>query len=274
MKLEKEDYLDPACPLCGKPGETESARPVPVDRIQRKLLEYEDASDWEGARRHLEYWLSEAEMNRDERGQLMLHNELMGFHRKQGNKETALSHAEAAEALITRLGMEDTVTAGTTHVNVGTVHENFRDPVGALDWFEKARENYERNLPGSDGRLGGLYNNMALALTSCGRWDEAKDMFRAALKVMAQQENGELEQAITWLNMADALEAELGPEEAAEYTDEYMDRAAELLDTESLPRNGYYAFVCEKCAPVFGHYGYFAEEAELRKRVEAIREGT
>ena len=74
--------------------------------------------------------------------------------------------------------------------------------------------------------------------------------------------------------MADALEAELGPEEAAEYTDEYMDRAAELLDTESLPRNGYYAFVCEKCAPVFGHYGYFAEEAELRKRVEAIREGT
>ena len=35
MKLEKEDYIDPACPLCGKPGETESAKPVPADRIQR-----------------------------------------------------------------------------------------------------------------------------------------------------------------------------------------------------------------------------------------------
>ena len=128
--------------------------------------------------------------------------------------------------------------------------------------------------PENDGRLGGLYNNMALALTSCGRWTEAKEMFLKALRVMEQQEHGEPEQAITWLNMADALEAELGPEEAAEYTGEYLDRAAELLDTPDLPRNGYYAFVCEKCAPVFGHYGYFAEEAELRKRVEEIREGT
>ena len=39
MKLEKEDYLDPACPLCGKPGEEDSPRPVPVDRIQRKLCD-------------------------------------------------------------------------------------------------------------------------------------------------------------------------------------------------------------------------------------------
>ena len=70
MKLEREDYIDPACPLCGKPGETESARPVPVDRIQRKLREYEDASDWAGAERHLKYWLAEAEMNR-EFGKLM-----------------------------------------------------------------------------------------------------------------------------------------------------------------------------------------------------------
>ena len=77
VKLEREDYIDPACPLCGKPGETESAQPVPVDRIQRKLWEYEDASDWEGAERHLKYWLAEAEMNADRRGLLMLHNELM-----------------------------------------------------------------------------------------------------------------------------------------------------------------------------------------------------
>ena len=48
MRLEKEDYIDPACPLCGKPGEIETVMPVPVDRIQRKLWEYEDASDWQG----------------------------------------------------------------------------------------------------------------------------------------------------------------------------------------------------------------------------------
>ena len=69
------------------------------------------------------------------------------------------------------------------------------------------------------------------------------------------QEHGELEQAITWLNMADALEAERGAEAAEGEVEEYLDRAAALLDTASLPRNGYYAFVCEKCAPVSGTMG-------------------
>ena len=272
MQLEKEDYLDPQCVLCGKPGEPETVQPIPAGRVMERLREYEDRSDWPAAERHLKYWLAEAEANRDGRGQLMLHNELMGFYRKQGKQEPAFTHAEQAAELVEKLEMADTITAGTTWVNCGTVREAFGDPVGGLEWFEKARENYERNLPEEDGRLGGLYNNMALALTVCGRYREADGMFRKAIEVMAKQPCGELEQAITWLNMADAAAAELGAEEGAATAEEYLDRAAELLDAEGLPRNGYYAFVCEKCAPVFGHYGYFAEEAELKRRAEEIHE--
>ena len=173
MKLEKEDYIDPRCALCGKPGEEETVQPVPIGRIMDKLREYEDRSDWPAVERHLKYWLAEAEAVRDERGQVMLHNELMGFYRKQGDREKAFEHAEKAAALVEKLGMEDTVTAGTTWVNAGTVREAFGDPVGGLVFFERARENYERNLPGNDERLGGLYNNMALSLAVCGRYEEA-----------------------------------------------------------------------------------------------------
>lgn len=274
MKLEKEDYIDPRCPLCGKPGEMETAEPVPMGRILDRLREYEDRNDWEAAERHLTYWLAEAEQNRDERGQLMLNNELMGYYRKQGKKEEAFRHAEKATALIDRLEMRDTVTAGTTWVNTGTVREAFGDPVGGLEWFELARACYERNLPGDDGRLGGLYNNMALALTSCGRYEEAVRMFRRALDVMSRQEHGEPEMAITLLNMADAAEGCLGYEAAADQIEGYLEEAEKLLDTESIPRNGYYAFVCEKCAPVFGHYGYFAAEAELKRRAKEINDRT
>jgi tetratricopeptide (TPR) repeat protein len=272
MKLEKEDYLEPNCVLCGKPGEEQPAEPVPADRILERLRQYEDRSDWTAVERHLLYWMAEAEQNRDERGQLMLNNELMGFYRKQGDREKALKHAEKAAALVEALGMQDTVTAGTTWVNAGTVLEAFGDPAAGLEYFEKARQNYEQNLDRTDSRLGGLYNNMALALTAAEEYAEAGKMFRLALDVMEHQEHGELEQAITWLNMADALEAERGTEAAEAAVEEYLDRAAELLDTESLPRNGYYAFVCEKCAPVFGHYGYFLKEAELKKRAEEIHE--
>ena len=272
MNLEKEDYVDPRCALCGKPGEEETVQPVPVGRIMDKLREYEDRNDWPAVERHLKYWLAEAEANRDERGQLMLHNELMGYYRKQGKKDEAFSHAERADYLVKKLEMEDTVTAGTTWVNAGTVREAFGDPVGGLEFFERAKANYEKNLPDNDGRLGGLYNNMALSLAVCGRFDEAMGMFRNAIEVMKKQEYGELEQAITWLNMADAAEAALGPEAAEETVEEYLETAEALLNTESLPRNGYYAFVCEKCAPVFGHYGWFMTEAELKRRAEEIND--
>ena len=272
MKLEREDYIDLRCALCGKPGEEEAAQPIPVGRVMDRLREYEDRNDWPAVERHLKYWLAEAEVNRDRRGQLMLHNELMGYYRKQGKQEEAFAHAEQAAALVEELGMEDTVTAGTTWVNAGTVREAFGDPVGGLAYFERARANYEKNLPADDGRLGGLYNNMALSLAVCGRYEEATEMFRRAIAVMKKQEHGEPEQAITWLNMADAAEAALGPEAAEGDVEEYLEKAEALLDTESLPRNGYYAFVCEKCAPVFGHYGWFATEAELMRRAKEINE--
>ena len=66
--------------------------------------------------------------------------------------------------------------------------------------------------------------------------------------------------------------SEFFKEEAEEKIQGLLEEAEALLDTESLPRNGYYAFVCEKCAPVFGHYGWFMTEAELEKRVGESRE--
>ena len=168
--------------------------------------------------------------------------------------------------------MEQQTVAGTTWLNSGTVRVAFGQEEEALHCFEQARENYERNLDPKDERLGGLYNNMGLCLTALGRYGEAETLFYKALQIMRSQPNGELEQAITWLNLADNAAAWLGEEEAEEKTTLYLERASELLDTESLPRNGYYAFVCDKCAPVFGHYGFFLKEAELRERVKEIHE--
>ena len=272
MEIRKEDYAEPVCPLNGKPGEECGTGAVPRDRILEKLREYEDRNDWPAVERHLIYWLAEAESVRDGRGQLMLHNELMGYYRKQGEKDPAFLHAEKALRLVERLDMDETITAGTTWVNAGTVREAFGDPAAGLECFERARANYEKNLPKDDSRLGGLYNNMGLALAACGRPEEADDLFHRALEVMSKQENGELEQAITWLNMADAAEGALGAELAEETVETCLTEAEKLLNTESLPRNGYYAFVCEKCAPVFGHYGYFAMETELKKRAEEIND--
>lgn len=266
--IGKEEYWEPRCLLdMGQSfGGQENAKPIPLQRVIGKLDEYTHRRDFEGAERHIGYWLAEARAVGDKRGEFSLLNERMGFYRKQGRRTEAYESAGAALALIGAVGA-DSIGAGTCYVNCGTVYDNFDEPERALSMFEKAREIYEKELPADDPRLGALYNNMGLACAALGRFDAANALFRKALTVM---EGVPADQAITWLNMCDALAAERGESEAEEPIQRYLESAARCLDDESAPRDGYYAFVCSKCAPGFDHYGWFAYAGELRKRAERI----
>ena len=64
-------------------------------------------------------------------------------------------------------------------------------------------------------------------------------------------------------------EAELGALEAEETILKYLDKAEKLLE-EYPNKDGYYAFVCEKCASVFGYYGRFVFANELVERARRI----
>ena len=242
---------------------------ISIDRILEKLDEHLHKNDYESAERHLRYWLSEAVTNRDARTELTIRNELMGLYRKLGRRDEALECVDAALETVERMGISHQVGAATTLLNAATVYKAFGKADLALPLFERARSVYESELEPHDSRLGGLYNNMALALVDLGRYREADTLYRTAISVMQRAEGGALEVAITYLNMASAAEAEHGLEAAGEVISDYATRAEELL--ESYPkRDGYYAFVCEKCASVFDYYGYFFYAKELKRRAKEI----
>ena len=254
-------------------GPNDRIRPIPQRRVVEKLDEYMSRRDYAGAERHLLYWLEEARAGGDLRGQLMLMGELIGHYRKTGAREKALESIDSALALIDALDFGDTISAGTTYVNAATALNAFGENERALALFEKARTLYERSAAIETRLLGGLYNNMALTCAALGRYDEALSLYDLAMARMGETENGELEQAITCLNIANLIEARDGMEAGEESIYELMERAAALLDTPDVPRNGYYAFVCEKCAPTFDYYGWFAEAASLREEAERIYAG-
>lgn len=273
--LKPEDYLEPECPLCEQPyGADAPIRPVPQQRIAEKMDEYMSRRDYPAVERHLLYWLEEAKMGNDRRGELMIRNELVGHYRKVNAREKAFAHADAALGLIDLLDFDGTISSGTTYTNIATAYNAFNENEKALELFEKARNVYESSSFTRKDLLGGLYNNMALTCVSLGKYTEAFDLYDKALKTMAQTENGELEQAVTYLNMADALEAEKGMDRAENEINDCLDKAYDLLKTGHLPHGGYYAFVCEKCAPVFAYYGYFLAADELKKTAEEIYAGT
>jgi hypothetical protein len=115
---------------------------------------------------------------------------------------------------------------------------------------------------------------MALVCAAMGRFDAAHALYDKAMDVMGRVPGGVLEQAITCLNRADAIAAQRGPEESEQEISTLLDQACELLADPSAPHDGYYAFVCEKCAPTFSYYGYFAEADRLEKEAKRIYERT
>ena len=98
-------------------------------------------------------------------------------------------------------------------------------------------------------------------------------MFRQALRVMEQKEHGETDRAVTYLNLAELKERQYGFERAEEEILSFMDSAWAMLNTPDLPRDGYYAFVAEKCIPLFVHYEYYLIANELERRIREIRGG-
>lgn len=273
---------------------TDMIRPVPQRRIIDKMDEYMSRRDYNGAERHLLYWLEEAKLGGDLQGQLMLRNELVGHYRKTGQKEPAMESAAKALDLLRELDMENTITAGTTYVNIATACGAFGDHERAIRLFEKARAAYESSSQTETQLLGGLYNNMALTCTELGRCEEALALYEKAADLMGRVPDGELEQAITYLNMANTVEVQLGLEAGEREINALVERAEELLKAkgeellgkgeaaltdgtdlramkqEERARLGYYAFVCEKCAPTFAYYGYFMTAESLTERSEEL----
>jgi tetratricopeptide (TPR) repeat protein len=271
--IEKEDYVEPRCLLCEEPyGAEASIKPVPQQRIMEKVDEYMSRRDYAGVERHLNYWLEEAKLGHDQKGELMIRNELIGHYRKTQARGKALSEIDAALTLLDEMDFQGTISAGTTYVNAATACQAFGENERALALFEKAKAVYEAVPSLKPELLGGLYNNMALTLVSLNRFAEAHALYERALAIMATAEHGALEQAITYLNMADAAEAEQGLLDASETIDRCLETAQELLDAPGLVRDGYYAFVCEKCAPSFEYYGWFASANDLNERAKTIYE--
>ena len=277
MAIAKEDYKEPRCLLDMTPPSEKPVRSIDVRRVEEKLYELLDREEFDRAEKLLDYWMAEAQSGNDRRGEFAVLNEIAGLKRKLGKKDEAVAAAERAVALGNALGIMDNVGGATAYINQGTVYEAFDRAKDAVASYEKALPVYEKELEPLHPKRGGLYNNLAMALALSGRYDEAFSYYDMALGVMSNVPGGEIECALTKLNMANCYEAKYGLLEGSEMIEECLADAQELLDTPGLANSGYYAFMADKCVETFRYYGWFAYADELEKRVkdtyERIRSG-
>ncbi len=267
---DKNEYTDPLCPFDNSQY-VEHPSSIPMNRVTEKLDAYMASADYSAAEKHLNYWMAEAEASGDIRGKFSILNEQMGLYRKWEQKDKAFESAGNTIAMINEIGA-GTVTAGTAYVNAGTVCEAFGVPGAAITMFENAERIYSSQLEDNDSRLGSLFNNMGTTLATLRRFGEAHRCFMRATEIMSKIEGKETDMAITQLNMVSAVEAEHGLDKAEAVINMHLDRAEELLNSPTLPRDSYHRFVCEKCIPAFQYYGRFMFAIELQERINGIDE--
>ncbi len=272
--IDKFDYAEPACPLCdGKdfynPQVGAPKGRIPVGRVLDKLDGLFARNDYAEAGRLLAYWRDEAVALGDKQGELSMENELVGYFRKEGKRDEGLLSVARALTLVEELEQGDMAGGATVLINCATACKAFGLPGEAMPLYTRAEETYKATLSPDDSRFGALYNNMALALCDLGRMDEAEASFFTALAVMESVSGGEAESAITCINLAHLYERRGDRDMIAGC----MQKARELLASENLAHDGAYAFVLEKCAPSFGHFGDEATCVAMQREAEEIYAG-
>lgn len=257
---------DRNCTSCSK----ESYKAIPLARVFDKLNEQFARNDLSGAGRTLDFWENEARSLNDLRGLLEILNEKIGYFRRTSEKEKALSAVNEAFELIEKKGIGDPISIGTVYLNGATTMKAFGLAEEAMPYYEKTRGIYEENLADDDYRIAALYNNMSSAYKDLGDYLKAEAACYKAIDLLKNKEDCFGEIAVSLINVAHIY---YDQEPSDERIDEIMDKAWELIMSDKNVHDGDFAFLCSKCYPSFGFFGYFQREAELRALTEKIYAG-
>lgn len=271
MEIKKEDYIEQCCPL---DTYSHSARSAPSGKIPIKEV-LKELDDLYSRERNadgsvlLEEWLKKAQEIGDWSGELSIYSELMGHHRRTGDKEKGLFACEQGLKIIKEQGIENSVSAATVMLNAATTYKAFGKSEKSLSIFTHVSRVFADSLSPDDYRFAGLYNNMALTYTDLEDYENAEKCYLRALSTLQKCEKSENEQAVTYCNLCELYDKINLEDERIALCAE---KAYNLLCTKTLARDGYHAFTISKCAPTLDKLGFFLWAAELSKRAKEIYE--
>ncbi len=255
------------CSGCSK----ENISNVPIIRVIQKLDEFFAHNDLDSAVELLEYWNSEAQNIGDTRGRLEILNEQIGLYRRTFSRDKALSCINDALQIIEDEKLDGSASIGTIYVNIATTLKAFGKCDDAMPYYAKAEQIYNSYPQIPTFQKAALNNNKASALTELGLFKEAEQCYFNAIEMLKGDSAYFGEVAVSYVNLAHLYE-----DMARLDTDIFaaMEKAWQYLNKPDIKHDGNYAFVCTKCAPSFGYFGFDEREQFLTKEAEKIYEGT
>ena len=155
--------------------------------------------------RYLTRALSEAEYESDREAMLAIYNELISFHVTMGEYDKALYFCRQIMRLADKMGMADTVSYGTTLMNVAKANCAAGNLLEALAYYRKVKDIYDGQISPYDVRFAVYYNNIAQVYQELGDYDRAVTALEDALRIIERHENAGREIVTTYANLGESL---------------------------------------------------------------------
>ena len=241
-----------------------------AEKFIKELDSFFAREDLSGAGEYLRAVYSETERDGDDRGNLTVLNEMIGFFRQTGEGEEALKAINEALVLIEKTGIADEISGATIYLNCATTLKCFGKSGEAMKYYEKTQAVYDKKLDKNHPLVAGLYNNKALALQDLGKAEESEKCFRKAIEITLADSTNALETAVSYVNLAHLIFEENPLDEEI---NELLDKAFAILMNPHYYSFPKYALTCRKCAPSYGYFGRFADEKLLNERADEVYAG-
>lgn len=243
---------------------------IPIARITEKLNSLFAINDLDSVGRLLDYWDSEARNLGDKKGLLEILNEEIGYFRRTSDAKKGLAAVYEAFEIIDILGIDNSISSATIYLNGATTMKSFGKAQEAMPYYEKAGNIYERELDPNDYKLAVFYNNISSAYNDLGDRLKCEECCYKAIEILKNNDGCLGEIAVTLINIAH-LYHEQDPFD--ERIEDIINKAWDCLVSDKNILDGNFAFLCSKCYPSFGFFGYFEKEAELKALTEKIYAG-
>ena len=257
--INREDYLEPNCPICRQHG-TKVPAQMDMQVVYDHLDSLYGSGQFQSAGDFLMDCLSATEETGDVTGQLLVINELLGYNRQYGNPTDNIKYFDLIPDLIYRSGFSSSLDAGITLVNMATARLAIKDTDNAIANFAEASRIYADNIPTDDSRFAALYNNMAGAYLQAGRMDMSETCYLRALRIL-EKGNFRPDLAVTYVNLA-SLYNQVNMEDERVHT--MAEKAIALLEQHKNLEDSYFCYSCRKVADPLAHLGYFKVAQEYR----------
>ena len=146
--------------------------------------------------------LEQALKEKDDSSVVTLLNEMIGFYRDKGLHTKSMAYGKRLLTLLNKMGLEGTLPYATSLLNIANACRAAGELESSLSYYQTVESIYRTLLDENDFRFASLYNNMSLLYQEMNDYKKSCICLTAALAIVKQYPEAEIEQATTHANLA------------------------------------------------------------------------